>query len=400
MTAVPRSLAVRALAYFSVRDLIPLYAVYALLFADHGLSTGEISSLFVIWSVTTFVAEVPSGAWADTLSRRLLLALSSLVYAAGFAAWIVAPGYAGFLLGFVLWAISSALMSGTYEAYLYDELSAIGASTAYPRLLGFAHSLSMVCNLAATLLAAPLMALGGYALVGWTSVGAALVQFAVALTLPSAPRVAAARVETGDGIARRYVRMLVSGVQEVRRVRTVRNGVLLTALLLGTTAYDEYFPLVALDKDAEPAAVPVLIALTVVGQAIGTALAGRTARIGARSMAAMVATAGVLLVAGAVLAQPLAFIVIGLGYGMVSNATIVAEARLQDAIEGEARATVTSVSGLSSELVSVGIFALFGVLASRLSESATFGIVCGLVVLVAFVTPRWLPRVREPVDDQ
>jgi hypothetical protein len=36
--------------------------VYALLFADSGLTTAEISSLFVIWSVVAFTAEIPSGA--------------------------------------------------------------------------------------------------------------------------------------------------------------------------------------------------------------------------------------------------------------------------------------------------------------------------------------------------
>ncbi|MDN5856602.1 MAG: hypothetical protein L0K86_27955 [Actinomycetia bacterium] len=205
----------RALAYYAVRDLIPLYAVYALLFADHGLSTGEISSLFVIWSVTTFVAEIPSGAWADTVPRRLLLALSPPLYAAGFATWIVAPGYAGFAAGFVMWAISGALMSGTYEAYLYDELAELGASASYPRLFGFANSAAMVCNLAATFAAAPLMAVGGYALVGWVSVVVALLQFVVALTLPPATRIAR-RPEAG-GIVRRYVGTLLSGFREGHR---------------------------------------------------------------------------------------------------------------------------------------------------------------------------------------
>jgi hypothetical protein len=39
-----------------------MYAVYALLFADHGMSVGQISSLFVVWSSTSFLLEVPSGA--------------------------------------------------------------------------------------------------------------------------------------------------------------------------------------------------------------------------------------------------------------------------------------------------------------------------------------------------
>ena len=93
-----------------MRDLIPLYAVYAVLFADVGLTTTEITSLLVIWSVTAFVVEVPSGAWADTVSRRGLLVLSSVLYAGCFAAWTVLPSYPSFAVGFVLWGVSSALM--------------------------------------------------------------------------------------------------------------------------------------------------------------------------------------------------------------------------------------------------------------------------------------------------
>jgi hypothetical protein len=47
--------------------------VYTLLFSDTGLSVWQISSLFVIWSVSSFVLEVPSGACADATSRRRLL---------------------------------------------------------------------------------------------------------------------------------------------------------------------------------------------------------------------------------------------------------------------------------------------------------------------------------------
>jgi len=60
------------LAYHASRDLVPLFSVYALLFADHGVDSGRISLLFIIWSVTSFVCEVPSGAWADTFDRRRL----------------------------------------------------------------------------------------------------------------------------------------------------------------------------------------------------------------------------------------------------------------------------------------------------------------------------------------
>ncbi|NUS51503.1 MAG: MFS transporter, partial [Nocardioidaceae bacterium] len=172
------------LAYYASRDLVPLYAVYALLFRDHGLSVAQTSSLFVLWSVTSFVLEVPSGAWADLVDRRRLLVASALVYALGFGAWTVGSGYAAYALGFVLWGLSGAMMSGTFESAVYDEMVARGTDDDYPRLIGWAESAAMVANLLATLSAAPLFAWGGYALVGWTSVAVALVQALLAATLP------------------------------------------------------------------------------------------------------------------------------------------------------------------------------------------------------------------------
>ena len=59
--------------------------MYALLFGDHGVSLGQISTLFIIWSVTSFVFEIPSGAWADTIDRRHLLVLSAVIYAGAFS---------------------------------------------------------------------------------------------------------------------------------------------------------------------------------------------------------------------------------------------------------------------------------------------------------------------------
>jgi MFS family permease len=287
-------------AYFAVRDLIPLYAVYALLFSDNGLSTAEISSLLVIWSVTAFVLEVPTGAWADAVSRRALLVLSSLLYAVGFSLWVAVPSYGAFAAGFVLWGASGALMSGTFQALLYDELAACNAASHYARLMGWANSLAMVATLVGTALATPLFVVGGYTLVGWVSVGVALVQALLALSLPAAPRAVEADDSDLDespdmtgGLVSRYVVMLQSGLSEIKRHRLVRHAVLMVSML-GLLAFDEYFPLVARDNGASTETVPLMVALTVAGPAIGTALAGRSARMGGGTMAWALAAAAIL----------------------------------------------------------------------------------------------------------
>lgn len=389
---MPRGFRSRVLAYHASRELIPLYAVYALLFRDHGLSPGAVSSLLVIWSVASFVLEVPSGAWADSIDRRLLLIASAAVYAAAFSSWMLLPNYLGFALGFVLWGASSAMASGTFEALLYDELAARGATTAYTGLIGWAQSLAMIATVVGIASAGPLYALGGYTLVGWTSVAVALLHGVLAWSLPKAPKVEDVEDEEDD---RSYLVMLRSGIGEAVRRPRVRH-VLLLASAFGILAFDEYFSLLARDAGASNTAVPWFVALTIVGPAIGTALAGRTAAMTGRQMGWLVAVAAVLLSGGALMGNLAGFVALSAGYGLAWNASTVADARVQDAIEGPARATVTSVLGFGSEVFALVAFVVVGT-GSAWWSLATLVAVLGLPLLgVAAVSRTWLPAAREP----
>lgn len=394
------------LAYHASRDLVPLYSVYALLFADHGVDSGRISLLFIIWALTSFVCEVPSGAWADTFDRRRLLVLSAGIYAAGFAGWMVWQTFAGFAVGFMCWGLSSALMSGTFESLVYDELVERGARGRYAALIGWAQSTALVANLAASAAAAGLFHLGGYALVGWTSVAIAGVQGLLAATLPVSYRARHAPHEEGavaatEHAAIRYVAMLRAGLSESARHPDVRRVLLLTSAMVAMTAYDEYFPLVARDHGVSTTIVPVLVAITVVGQAVGTALVGRTARWSGRSVAAALAVGSVLISVGALVTPYAGFVAIAVGYGLCNNAMLVGETRLQDSISGPARATVTSVLGVLEDLSAIALFACFAVGSRVLGFPELVALLAGPAFLVALAVARWLPaprHVREAGD--
>jgi len=49
-----------------LRELIPIYPLYAIMFGAHGIGAFELSILFAIWATVGIVLEVPSGALADT----------------------------------------------------------------------------------------------------------------------------------------------------------------------------------------------------------------------------------------------------------------------------------------------------------------------------------------------
>ncbi|MER7559959.1 MFS transporter [Nocardioides sp. NPDC126508] len=396
------------LAYHASRDAVPLYAVYALLFADHGLSAGQISSLFVIWSVTAFVAEVPSGAWADTVDRRHLLVASALIHGAAFAAWTWWPSYAGFALGFVLWGVSGALMSGTFEALLYDDLVVRGESSRYPTLIGWARSSALVLTLLAELAAVPLLHAGGYQTVGVASVGVTLLQGLLAATLPVSRSARHGGRDPDDDpgddpdeTRAGYLVMLRAGLSEASRTPSVRRALLVASALVGMTAYDEFFPVVADAHGVAPTTVPVLVSLATLAQAVGTALAGRTARMSPRTLAVVVAGGAVLISLGALAHPFVGFVAIALGYGLLNNAMIVAETRLQDRIQGPARATVTSVLGVGEETVALVTYAFVGLASGLVGVPVAVALVglplvAGAVVGHLMLVLRCWPGVCRP----
>jgi MFS family permease len=362
-------------AYAALRELIPLFPVYALLFTDAGLSTSQVSSLFVIWSATHVVLEVPSGAWADSFSRRHLLVLGAAVYAACFVLWTTVPTYPAFAAGFVLWGLSGSLVSGTYEAYVFDHLAARGATASYQRVVAAGQTSALVLNLVATAAAAPIVVAWGLVGAGWASVAVCVVATGLAATLPpDAPPSGEDPEDDEPSPDLGYVAALRAGLTESLRPH-LAPAVLLAAAVPAFLAFDEYFPLLAVDLGAAPAVVPLLVAGTVAAQAVGAALAPR---LPLHRLGPMVVAAGLLVAAGSATPHPAGFVAVAVGYGALQATIVVAETNLQHRIRGTARATVTSVSGLLSELGAIGLYAFVALG----SAAAGVGVLIALLALL------------------
>lgn len=340
------------LLYRASREAVPLFAVYALLFADHGLTTSQIGTLLAIWSVSSFLLEVPSGAWADLLDRRLLLIVSGLVYAVAFASWLLWPSFWGFLTGFVLWSLSEALRSGTYEAYLFDELTAAGRSERYGTVKARAESVTVVVMAAAIGLAAPLHALGGYALVGWVSVGVALLHTLLAVALPRVTPVAV--IDEGPdpepaSIAG-WATTVRAGVREAASSSAIRRVLMAYGTVVALVGLDEFFSLILAEKGASVGLIAWLLACVTLLEAAATWAGAAVARLTGVAHAAIVAGGGLLLAAGAWCTGPWSYLAIALGYALATASYISGDIRLQHAIAGTARATITSFAGVIAEL--------------------------------------------------
>jgi len=365
------------------------------------LSGAQISSLFVVWSVVGIVAEVPTGALADRFSRRLALVAAGMFQAAGYALWITAPGYAAFAAGFVLWGLGAAFGSGALEALLYDGLASVGAENQYSKVYGRVAAVGLLSQIPAAVAATVLFTTGGYDLVGWASVACCLGAAAVATRLPEAPAPAPAGpvhspaeheqdTDTDETRGRTgYFAVLRSGVAEAARSRAVWTAVVAVALVGSLDGIEEYFSLFAHEWGVATSLVPLsVLAVPLVGAA-GAALAGGFARLRPHAVAILLATAVAVMAAAAVLRRPVGVAGIAVAYGLYRFVLVRAQAGLQQAIQGQARATVTSLAALGTDVAGV---ALYGAWAANQPM-----LVAGVSLAAAAALP-WLVG-RQALDD-
>lgn len=365
-----------AVGWALVSDALPLYPLYALLFAHAGLSDARISALFAIWSSVGLLAEVPAGALADRYSRRAALVVAGLLQGAGFATWTVLPDFAGFATGFVLWGLGGTLVSGAFEAMLYDGLVARAAGSSFPVVLGRVRAAGLLAQLPAALSATLLYRLGGFTLAGWASVACCVAAAAMAAGFPSGR--ASHDEPDPDEPEQSYLATLRAGLVEAAAHPAVRRVLVAVALLSGVDAIEEYFSLLARDWGVPTALVPLATVGIPLAGAAGAALAGR---LGRRSAIALFGVSAAALAGSGLLGRPAALGLVALFYLGYRLVLVRAEAALQDRIAGTARATVTSVAALGTE---VATFALYGAW-----TLGGVGLTAGLVVALALALP-WL----------
>jgi MFS family permease len=369
-------------AWALLSETIPLYPLYALLFADAGLSGGEISSLFVVWSVAGIVAEVPSGALADRFSRRVVLAVHGVMQAAAYVLWLTVPGFAGFAAGFALWGAGGACASGALEALVYDGLAAEGAEDEYPRIYGRITAAGLLAQLPVAVAATVLFSSGGYALVGWASVACCLAAAALACAIPEHRPAVDSDHTSGEDGRRRYLTVLQAGLAEAAHRPAVRTALLAVAVLCGLDGLEEYFPLLAAGWGVTTSALPLAMLGIPLAAAAGAAAGGRVAGSRTGTLAGLLAAGvGVFVVAG-LLGRPAGVAGIAVAYGLYHVVLVAADARLQREIDGPSRATVTSVASLGTELSGLFFFGVWALGHPLLVAAVALAIAAGLPKLL------------------
>ncbi len=114
-----RYAALTGLRWFAVGLVVP---VLVLLMQARGLSLAQVGQLMALYGATVVVLELPTGGLADSMGRRPVLAVSSLLSAAGSLVLALADSWWALVGAVVLLGTGRALGSGPLEAWYVDSV--------------------------------------------------------------------------------------------------------------------------------------------------------------------------------------------------------------------------------------------------------------------------------------
>lgn len=117
--SVKRALNWLKLGWF-LHHFMLIVPVIILVYTQKGITVGDFFLIQGMFRLAAFLFEIPSGYMSDRFSRRRVMIAGALFSFLGFAIVAAAYGFWALVLGETLLGISSALFSGTLEAYTYD----------------------------------------------------------------------------------------------------------------------------------------------------------------------------------------------------------------------------------------------------------------------------------------
>lgn len=341
-------------AYRFLDELMLIFPLYAVMFADSGLSAFQISILFVVWSATGFLLEVPSGVFADKYSRKYILIIAQIAKIIGFSLWIFMPNFVGFLLGFVFWGIKSALYSGTFESLLYDELKSVGKEKEYTKINGRMESLGMVGIILAGV-AASLASPYGYPVIIGISIFFVITSIIPLVLLPEAKQVDSTH-------EKEYFSLLKQGLTVAATSPVLLKLMLFLAAAIGIDAVvDEFYNPFAREVGLQTEQLGYFFAISISVDILGALIAYRFHNLSNNIYYVLFTVCGILLLIVSLLANYFALVILLLFTFIYRIVKLNFEGRVQDLIPTPVRATVSSVKGFAIETSCITMFFLFGI---------------------------------------
>jgi len=128
--------------------------VSVLFYLSRGLTLAQVFYTGIVWTVVNFLADLPSSYLADKWGRKKTIILGVVLSSFYPVAWIFAHGYYQMLIGFVIYAMGFAFITGVDEALLYDSAKELDQEKDSLKYLGKYFSAQRVFKIFTPIIAA------------------------------------------------------------------------------------------------------------------------------------------------------------------------------------------------------------------------------------------------------
>lgn len=365
-----------------VSNALVIYPLYAIMFTERGgLSVGDVSILFAIWTAAALIFEVPTGLVADKYPRKHVLISGELVNAGAFLIWLFLPTFFGYAAGFVLWGAAYALKSGAYQALVYDELASDGQSREYTKMMSRIKAAEFSGMLLA-FISAYLLSINGvnYTLLLIASIITGIISAGLLALLPNVKN---RQTDTIPESQPKLLKRTLKTVVHNSRIRIITAWLAIVAGFIGW--YEEYTPLFDSTAGIATKYIPLVISGALVLNIIASLIAPRFESDRKMSKALLILSGG-LMVVFSTLGWWLPVIVL-LAHGgliLLRVLRILLDAELQHAADGTMRATLGSIAGLLSYPITIAVALTFALLSEHMQDFVPFRWI-GIAVLVSGV---------------
>jgi MFS family permease len=103
-----------------------LFGMYPLFLRSRGLNQFQVNSVLAVFFIVTFLTDVPTGAFADAISRRTAFMLACAIRTCAFTLYFFSHTYILFLVAETIDGIGMTFGNGAIDAWAVDELDAVG----------------------------------------------------------------------------------------------------------------------------------------------------------------------------------------------------------------------------------------------------------------------------------
>jgi len=122
-------------------------ATYVMYLLSHGLDLFQVNMVNFAFFLTLFIAEIPTGAFADVFGRKMSFIVSCILFSFGMLIYALSDTIYGFITAEVVGAIGATFASGAFRAWFVDKLRHYGYDGKLDRIFSRASLIGSVTQI-------------------------------------------------------------------------------------------------------------------------------------------------------------------------------------------------------------------------------------------------------------